>query len=190
MKSMSSFVIPTFPKTSEKTGISVSTSLRWDSRRRLSVWANDTTATGRVPIRGVGGVGIRCSPCTSRTSASGSPVGRKCLTDASVGPRSSGATQTASTRRPIRTSSIGISWISPMNEMSAPSSRTIAQMYGIWIDCPANGTLTMQNVVTVPLFPRTTSSSVGTPSVGHEPRDGTYTFLQTGQRCPMNLPSA
>ena len=45
-----------------------------------------------------------------------------------MGRSSSGATHTASTRSPIRTSSVGISWISPMNEMSAPSSSTMAQM--------------------------------------------------------------
>ena len=38
------------------------------------------------------------------------------------------STQTASTRRPIRTSSVGISWMRPMKEMSAPSRRTMAQM--------------------------------------------------------------
>ncbi len=39
--------------------------------------------------------------------------------------------------------------------------------------CPAKGTLTTQNVVTVPVLGSTTSSSMATPSVGHVPRDGT-----------------
>ena len=38
--------------------------------------------------------------------------------------------------------------------------------------CPANGTLTTQNVVTVPVSGSSTSSVVGTPSVGQAPRGG------------------
>ena len=73
----------------------------------------------------------------------------------------------------MRISSVGISWISPMNDRFAPSSKICPQMYGISIDCPANGTFTMQYVVIVPVFGSSTISSVATPSVGHEPRDGT-----------------
>ncbi len=38
---------------------------------------------------------------------------------------------------------------------------------------PMKGTLTTQNDVMVPVWPSSTSSSVGTPSVGHDPRGGT-----------------
>ena len=54
--------------------------------------------------------------------------------------------------------------------------------------CPAKGTLTTQYVVTVPVLGSSTISSVATPSVGHEPREGVYTFWHFGQRWPMNLP--
>ena len=40
------------------------------------------------------------------------------------------------------------------------------------MDWPAKGTLTMQYVVMVPVLGSSTISSVGTPSVGHEPREG------------------
>ena len=56
--------------------------------------------------------------------------------------------------------------------MSAPSSRFEAATYGISIAWPVNGTLTTQNVVTTPRSDSSTSCSVGTPSVGHEPRGG------------------
>ena len=48
----------------------------------------------------------------------------------------------------------------------------------------------MQNVVTVPWSGSSTSSVVGTPSVGQAPRGGTYTLWQAGQRWPTNRPSA
>ena len=57
--------------------------------------------------------------------------------------------------------------------MSAPSSRMYADTYGGLIFCPRNGTLTMQNVVTVPASGSSTSSVVGTPSTGQAPRGGT-----------------
>ena len=38
------------------------------------------------------------------------------------------------------------------------------------------------------MFGSSTISSVGSPSVGHDPRDSVYTFLHLGQRWPMNLP--
>ena len=41
------------------------------------------------------------------------------------------------------------------------------------MDWPAKGTFTTQKVVTVPVFASSTTSSVGTPSTGHDPRDGT-----------------
>ena len=40
----------------------------------------------------------------------------------------------------------------------------------------------------MPVLGSSTTSSVGTPSVGHDPREGVYTFLHFGQRWPMNLP--
>jgi len=45
-----------------------------------------------------------------------------------------------------------------------------------------NGMFTMQNVVTVASCASAISSPVGTPQVGQEPRGGTYTFVQRGQR--------
>src|SRR5579872_1543519 len=45
---MSSLVSPTLANTSVTTGMSISTSLRWSSRRTFFDWANDTTATGRT----------------------------------------------------------------------------------------------------------------------------------------------
>src|SRR5467141_3247119 len=72
--------------------------------------------------------------------------------------------------------------------MFAPSRRISASTYGIGIE-PENGTFTMQNVVTVPVSPTGTSSSVGTPHRGHAPeRGGTYTFEQRGHRWPTILP--
>ena len=68
--------------------------------------------------------------------------------------------------------------------MSAPSSLIVADTYGHSTACPANGMLTMQNAVIVPVCASGTSSSVGTPHVGHDPRGGTYTFLHFGQRWP------
>ena len=56
--------------------------------------------------------------------------------------------------------------------MSAPSSRICAATYGGCTRCPVNGTLTMQNVVTVPVSGSSTSSAVGTPQVGQAPRGG------------------
>ena len=56
--------------------------------------------------------------------------------------------------------------------MSAPSSRTYAETYGGVIFCPMNGTLTMQNVVTVPTSGSSISSSVGVPSAGQAERGG------------------
>ena len=57
--------------------------------------------------------------------------------------------------------------------MSAPSSRTYAETYGGVIRWPRNGTLTMQNVVTVPVSGSSTSSAVGVPSAGQALRGGT-----------------
>ena len=57
--------------------------------------------------------------------------------------------------------------------MSAPSSRTYAETYGGVIFWPRNGTLTMQNVVSVPVSGSSTSSSGATPSTGHALRGGT-----------------
>src|SRR5947209_5625749 len=72
--------------------------------------------------------------------------------------------------------------------MSAPSNRISAATYGMGMD-PANGTLTTQNVVTVPVSDTGTSSPVGTPHLGHAPeRGGTYTREHDGQRCPTIRP--
>ncbi len=57
--------------------------------------------------------------------------------------------------------------------MSAPSSSTYAETYGGVIFWPRNGTLTMQNVVTVPGLGASTSSAVGVPSAGQALRGGT-----------------
>ena len=57
--------------------------------------------------------------------------------------------------------------------MSAPSSRTYAETYGGVIFWPRNGTFTMQNVVTVPVWDTSTSSAVGVPSAGQALRGGT-----------------
>ena len=57
--------------------------------------------------------------------------------------------------------------------MSAPSSSTYAETYGGMIFCPRNGTLTMQNVVMVPVCDSSTSSAVGVPSAGQALRGGT-----------------
>ena len=90
-----------------------------------------------------------------------------------VVPHSSRGFQTASTRIPIRTSSAGMSRIRCRKAMSAPSSRTYAETYGGVIFWPRNGTLTMQNVVTVPGRASSTSSVVATPSTGQALRGGT-----------------
>src|SRR5919109_958736 len=72
--------------------------------------------------------------------------------------------------------------------MSAPSKRISPATYGIGID-PANGTFTMQNVVTVPVSATGTSFSIGTPHRGHAPdRGGTYTFEHLGHCCPTMWP--
>ena len=62
-----------------------------------------------APARGQVGEGAHRYSLYVLKSASGSPVGLKYLTEAMVGPRSAGSTQTASTRRPMRISSVGIS---------------------------------------------------------------------------------
>ena len=89
-----------------------------------------------------------------------------------VVPHSSRGFQTASTRMPIRTSSAGMSRIRCRNAMSAPSSRMYAETYGGVICWPRNGTLTMQNVVTVPVSGSSISSAVGVPSAGQALRGG------------------
>ncbi len=48
MKSTSSLVMPMLPNTSATTGMSISTSLCWSSRRTFSDWANEATDTGRT----------------------------------------------------------------------------------------------------------------------------------------------
>jgi hypothetical protein len=77
--------------------------------------------------------------------------------------------------------------------MSAPSSSTCAQAKGGSTDRFSEGMRTMQKVVTVPLWDTSTDSSVGTAQRGHEPRAGTYTRLQLGQRWPrmrrLTIPS-
>jgi hypothetical protein len=47
-----------------------------------------------------------------------------------------------------------------------------AETYGGVIRWPRNGTLTMQKVVTVPVWDSSTSSAVGVPSEGHAARGG------------------
>ena len=74
--------------------------------------------------------------------------------------------------------------------MSAPSRSTAAATYGGVTCCPGYPTFTMQNVVTVPLSGSSTSSLVGTPSAGHVPRGGTYTWPHTPHRCPSSRRSA
>ena len=91
---------------------------------------------------------------------------------ASVVPHSSRGFQTALTRMPIRTSSGAQPRIRCWIAMSAPSISTEAATYGAGTRCPWKGTLTTQNVVTMPVSGSSTSSAVGTPSAGQAPRGG------------------
>ena len=108
---------------SPTTGMRISTSLRVGSSRALGDWANETTATSLIsdvlPVRLVVGVGL---------------AGRaEVLMLSRLGVRSSGGAHTASTRMPMRTSSAWHSWMRCISPMSAPSSRIVADTYGISI---------------------------------------------------------
>ena len=89
-----------------------------------------------------------------------------------VVPHCSRGFHTATTRIPMRTSPGSQPRIRCWNGMSAPSSSTAAATYGGCTRWPVNGTLTTQNVVTMPVPGSSTSSAVGTPSVGQAPRGG------------------
>lgn len=89
-----------------------------------------------------------------------------------VVPHCSRGLQTAATRIPIRTSLASQPRMRCWNAMSAPSSSTDAATYGGVTRCPGYGTLTTQNVVTMPVSGSSTSSVVGTPSAGQAPRGG------------------
>ena len=53
-KPMSLLVTPMLANTSVTTGMRISTSLRWSSRRTDFDWATDTTPTGRTGARPAG----------------------------------------------------------------------------------------------------------------------------------------
>ena len=54
MKPMSSLVMFALAKTSAITGMSISTSFAWSTRRSDGDWANEQMATGRFPTTGFG----------------------------------------------------------------------------------------------------------------------------------------
>src|SRR6478752_5518653 len=91
----------------------------------------------------------------------------------------------------MRTSSTGMPWIRPRYGVSAPSSRICAAANGTsgaLSESPAM--FVMQNVVTVPSWATSTSTSVGAPLVGSDPRGGRYTLSEPTAFWPMSLPSA
>ena len=81
--------------------------------------------------------------------------------------------------------------ISPKNVLSAPSSNTCAETYGIsGASSDRPGTLTTQNVVTTPLSCTSTSTVVGSPVRGSVPRDAAYTSVAPSAWPPTILPRA